>query len=163
MEKLKCERERERDLHYTQCNSTRVLPFFKPQIFIKYNCKKKTPLSILSLNTYLIIASLFSLSFINYVQLFLIYHCTPLVQWSLHKYKCLWGVRGGGGGKGHIYTQIRLKQNFYHVLRNIYIYIPNFQYKREKDTKNYAQQLVGHSHPLLITIESQTKSCNFIR
>ena len=23
----------------------------------------------------------------------------PLVRWSLHKYKCLWDV--GGGGKGH--------------------------------------------------------------
>ena len=26
------------------------------------------------------------------------YHQTPLLRWSPHKYKCLWGV--GGGGKG---------------------------------------------------------------
>ena len=25
----------------------------------------------------------------------------PLVRWSLHKYKCLWDVGGGGEGKGH--------------------------------------------------------------
>ena len=25
-------------------------------------------------------------------------HCTPLVQWLLYKYKCLWGVGGKGQG-----------------------------------------------------------------
>ena len=24
------------------------------------------------------------------------HHFTPLVQWSLHKYKCLWGAKGKG-------------------------------------------------------------------
>ena len=38
------------------------------------------------------------------------HHYTPLVQWSLHKYKCLWGVGGKGRGSSihegvlHIYT-----------------------------------------------------------
>ena len=28
----------------------------------------------------------------------IINHRTPLVRWSLHKYKCLWGVGGKGWG-----------------------------------------------------------------
>ena len=37
-------------------------------------------------------------------------HCTLLVQWSLHKYKCLWGVGNMGRGSSlqeevsHTYT-----------------------------------------------------------
>ena len=37
-------------------------------------------------------------------------HSTPLVRWSLYKYKCLWGVGGKGRGSNlqerasHIYT-----------------------------------------------------------
>ena len=33
-----------------------------------------------------------------YVRAWLIYHRAPLVQWSLYKYKCLWGVGGKGRG-----------------------------------------------------------------
>ena len=39
-----------------------------------------------------------------------VYHRTPLVRWSLQKYKCLWGVGGKGRGSSlqkrasHIYT-----------------------------------------------------------
>ena len=38
------------------------------------------------------------------------YHRTPLVQWSLHKYKCLWSAWGKDRGSSlqeevsHIYT-----------------------------------------------------------
>ena len=40
-------------------------------------------------------------------------YCVPLVQWSLHKYKCLWDVRGKDQGSNlqegasYVYT-IRL-------------------------------------------------------
>ena len=56
------------------------------------------------------------------------YHCTPLVRWSLHKYKCLWGVRGKGQGSSlqerdsHTYT-LRLGQNSNSILYKKYIYI----------------------------------------
>ena len=38
------------------------------------------------------------------------HHFTPLVQWSLYKYKCLWDARGKGrcsnlqGGASYTYT-----------------------------------------------------------
>ena len=32
------------------------------------------------------------------IKIQLDYHRTPLVRWSLHKYKCLWGVGGKGRG-----------------------------------------------------------------
>ena len=43
-------------------------------------------------------------------------HYTPLVRWSLHKYKCLWNVEGKGRGSSlqegasHTYT-LRLSQS----------------------------------------------------
>ena len=56
------------------------------------------------------------------------YYRALLVRWSLHKYKCLWGVMGGGGEESgfkflgesftYIYTQTRLEQNFYFVSKN---------------------------------------------
>ena len=45
-----------------------------------------------------------------FALIFLTYHRTPLVQWSLYKYKCLWGVEGKGQdsslqkGVSHTYT-----------------------------------------------------------
>ena len=45
------------------------------------------------------------------------HHRTPLVRWSLHKYKCLWGggqrpvFKSPGGLFTNIDTQIRLEQN----------------------------------------------------
>ena len=45
------------------------------------------------------------------------YHRTPLVRWSLYKYKCLWGggqrpgFKSPGGFFTNIYTYIRLEQN----------------------------------------------------
>ena len=45
------------------------------------------------------------------------HHRTPLVRWSLHKYKCLWGggqrpvFKSPGGFFTNIDTQIRLEQN----------------------------------------------------
>ena len=32
------------------------------------------------------------------IKMQLDYHRIPLVRWSLHKYKCLWGVGGKGRG-----------------------------------------------------------------
>ena len=51
----------------------------------------------------------------------LFYHRTPLVRWSLYKYRCLWGVGGKGWGSTlqervwHTYT-LRLCYNKIYIL-----------------------------------------------
>ena len=53
--------------------------------------------------------NLFSLNFVL-LETFTDYHHTPLVRWSFHKYKYLWGVGGKGRvsslqeGASHTYT-----------------------------------------------------------
>ena len=68
----------------------------------------------------------------NHINGNIIYHCTSLVRWLLHKYKCLWSVRGKGQGSSlqegalHTYT-FRLDQSR----------ISLFYQKKKKKKKNY--------------------------
>ena len=63
-------------------------------------------------------------------MLLCIYRCTPLVQWSLYMYKCLWGVEGKRRGSSlqerasHTHT-LRLGQSRIFILykKNYYYYI----------------------------------------
>ena len=78
--------ERLRD-QYGICRSCKILCFFS----FYYSC-------VLLILTYICLE-------INKIN-----HRTPLVRWSLHKYKCLWGVGGKGQGSSlqegvsHTYT-----------------------------------------------------------
>ena len=48
----------------------------------------------------------------------IMHHCTPLVWWSLHKYKCLWGVRGKDRD-----SSLQEKTSHTYILKQAYIYI----------------------------------------
>ena len=44
-----------------------------------------------------------------------LYHRTPLVRWSLYRYKCLWGMRGKGQGS----SLLPINKNKNHIKRKL--------------------------------------------